>query len=90
MNVYYIDFTDVSDRESLFHRMKEVLPVPAETGNNLDALHDALTEYGAGWDVIIYNAAEAAEKTGPWFRRFRRMCADCAAEGEMIQIRIYP
>lgn len=76
MQVYYVDMKDVHTKADLYACLKYELPVPQEFGSNLDALHDVLTEYGKDWDIIIYNTAGAAAQLGPYFERFRRMCAD--------------
>ena len=50
-NIFTVDLSGVSDRKGLHDRIQEALPLPEYYGRNLDALYDALTEFGNGWDV---------------------------------------
>lgn len=45
MKNVYIDFSDLGDYEDFFTVLKEKLNLPADFGDNLDALFDSLTGY---------------------------------------------
>lgn len=90
MQVFYLDFTNVTTKDKLHKLMKAELPMPEYTGNNLDALHDILTEYGKDWMIIIYNTGTAKEKLDTYFAKFEKMCIDAMLEKGGLKIRIYP
>lgn len=39
-----LDFSGIADKAQLYHYLKQALGLPDYFGNNLDALHDCLTE----------------------------------------------
>lgn len=45
MKNVYIDFSDLGDYEDFFTVLKEKLNLPADFGDNLDALFDSLTGF---------------------------------------------
>lgn len=90
MQVYYLDFTTVTNKDKLHRLIKTELPMPEYAGNNLDALYDVLTEYGKDWLLIIYNTQAARERLDTYFNKFEKMCIDAMLAKGGLKIRIYP
>lgn len=77
---YEIDLSGVTGREELHGRLREALPLPAWYGNNLDALHDVLTESGGTWELVFRNADRADESAAAYLSTLRRVCEDAASQ----------
>ncbi len=75
---YQIDLTGICTPGELHRRIREVLPVPDWYGNNLDALHDILTEH-QDWTVVFCNTGELYAADPLYAARFERLCRDCKA-----------
>lgn len=88
--VFYIDLQDVTSREELHRVIAEGLNLPEYYGNNLDALHDVLTEAGEGYNIIFYNTCNARELLGKYYDSLVRMCKHACEEVEEMKIRFYP
>lgn len=52
---FKLDGQAISDRQDLYDQISEQLPVPEYFGNNLDALHDILTEIPGPHSITIQN-----------------------------------
>ncbi len=76
---YEIDLTGVHTPAEFQSRIREVLPVPAWYGNNLDALHDILTER-KDWTVRFYHAEGLQEERPRYASALGRLCRECGAE----------
>lgn len=83
---YTIDLTGVENREQLHARLRETLELPAWYGNNLDALHDVLTE-GGERELVFRNADAAAEEMRAYIARLRGMLEETAAETPGLTVR---
>ena len=66
---------------ALHAALRKVLPLPEHYGDNLDALHDVLTEFGANWTL---------EFRGEPPPGLREMCADAVEETPGLVIRFLP
>ncbi|MBO4537839.1 MAG: barstar family protein [Erysipelotrichaceae bacterium] len=55
MNIFILDGTKMTDRETCHHYIARIMHFPDYYGNNLDALYDCLGEYGPQSTVIIMN-----------------------------------
>jgi len=75
---YYIHLGDGSDPSRLHQILRSVLPLPAHYGDNLDALHDVLTEFGSKWTLTFRGTPSAT---------FRQLCQDAMAETPGLHIR---
>lgn len=84
---YEIDLSGVSGREELHARLRAALPLPEWYGDNLDALHDVLTENGGAWELVFRNADRAEENLADYLSTLRRMCGDAAAETPGLTVR---
>ena len=59
-----LDFHSIEDREQLHKYLKQELKLPDYYGNNLDALHDCLTEKGDIRTITIHHFDSLEEKLG--------------------------
>lgn len=71
----------LSTREEMHAYLAKMLHLPAYYGNNLDALHDCLTEIGEETELILLNW-DVYEHT----RRAACVMQDCAEENEKLHI----
>ncbi len=76
---YDIDLTGVCDPAGFHKRVREILPVPDWYGDNLDALHDILTEQ-CEWTVRFYHAEQLRAEFPRYAAALERLCEDCGAE----------
>ncbi len=77
---YIIDLTSVYDPEGFHRRVREVLPVPVWYGDNLDALHDVLTEYGGGWTVRFLHPEGLRAACPRYAASLERLCRNVQKE----------
>lgn len=77
--IYDVDLTGVRSPAKFHRRIREVLPVPDWYGDNLDALHDILTER-KDWTVHFYNAKELREERPRYVASLERLCRECGGE----------
>ena len=77
----------VTDKESLFRLLREKLSLPAGCGNNLDAIHDVLTEPGKDRILILKHEALLREALGDYAERLLRMLEDAAESGHVKIVR---
>lgn len=82
---YEIELAGVDSRQALHERLRQTLPLPAWYGDNLDALHDALSE-GEGCELIFRNAALADGSMEGYLASLRRLCDELADERPDILI----
>ena len=71
----------LSTHEEMHAYLAKMLHLPAYYGNNLDALHDCLTEIGEETELILLNW-DAYDHT----RRAACVMQDCAEENEKLHI----
>lgn len=76
---YEIDLAGISGPAEFHQRVRETLPVPDWYGENLDALHDVLTEH-KDWIVRFDHIAELGEACPRYVEALKRLCRDCGAE----------
>ena len=76
---FIVDLEGKSRPCALQRRLAAALPLPPDYGRNLDAMYDALTEYGGEWRVVFRNSANVPEG-------FRQVCMDAAAYTPGLEI----
>ncbi len=76
---YDIDLAGICSSGEFHQRIRETLPVPEWYGDNLDALHDILTEQGS-WTVRFHHVQDLQDGQ-PWYAAaLRCLCRDCGVE----------
>lgn len=72
-----IDSRKLTDKESAHKYLKETLGLPDYYGNNLDALHDVLTE--KQWKIAVSHTQDA----GAYYASVRNVLLDAEEEGSL-------
>ena len=88
MNRIVIDGNSISSRESLFHALRSQLGEDRLAGNNLDALHDALTSITVHTVIEVRNQAKLAETLGDYWKRIFWMLNDCLDENRDLKLEL--
>lgn len=70
MKKIVIDGDKIDSRETLFAVVKEQLQAEDFIGNNLDALHDVLSEFGEPVELEVKNLGAFTESLGEYASRF--------------------
>ncbi|ETP73399.1 Barstar, RNAse (barnase) inhibitor [Lachnospiraceae bacterium JC7] len=77
---YFLDLSDVTDRDELYDAIEDQLPVPNYFGRNLDALYDDLSEVIDDCTLIVKNFEEFAEHDPQYFKKFKHTLKDLMVE----------
>ncbi len=77
---YFLDLSDVTDRDELYDAIEDQLPVPNYFGRNLDALYDDLSEVIDDCTLIVKNFEEFAEIDPQYFKKFKHTLKDLMLE----------
>lgn len=76
MKYVFLDGRKISSPAELHHAFADALDFPEHYGNNLDALHDCLTEQPEPVEVIAVNTALLRERLGRKWKPFLRLMDD--------------
>ena len=76
---YQIDLMGVETKSALHERIARVLELPDYYGNNLDALHDCLTDM-TDTAICFTNYLQADIAMTGYMDALRRMCRDAESE----------
>lgn len=89
---YYVNLTEATTREALHAALKAGLSLPDYYGENLDALHDVLTDLTAGASAdspveITFAGYKASKKAlSDDFYKFRELVEDVAESTEYFTV----
>lgn len=86
MKTYEIDLTGVDTYGEFHNRVSNALSFPEYYGNNLDALFDMLTEYGADTVITFLRSEEMKEALPSYVEKLQKLFADAMEETEGLQI----
>lgn len=81
-----IDCTQIKTREDLHRIFRETLSFPQWYGNNLDALHDCLTEISGKVRLLDWETAE--ERLGAYGQKAKKVIASAALENRNLDLYI--
>ena len=81
-----IDCRGFVPRSDLHRAFADALAFPDHYGNNLDALHDCLTEISEETRIFLVNWADAEERLGSYARSAKRAILDAAIENQNLAI----
>ena len=88
MKTYIIDLTSVYNTDELHAAIRDVLPLPDYYGNNLDALHDVLTDIREECRIAFLHTDEADITMPNYMRSLRTMCKDVMEENKKLKIEV--
>jgi len=80
MKTITIPGREIADRAALHRLLRAELALPEYYGENLDALHDALTERTEPLRVVIEDAGALEAALGRTYRGLLQVLTDCGAE----------
>ena len=83
-----IDGGAVTSMAEVHRLLAEQLDFPHWYGNNLDALHDCLTELAGETCIEIFRPELLAETLGSGYVRLCRVLSDSAEENPYLQIQL--
>ena len=86
MKYALIDGNAVSSMEDIHRTLVEQLAFPDWYGNNLDALHDCLTDLGEETVIALLHGEILAEKLEAGYARLCRVLSDAAEENPYLTI----
>lgn len=86
MKTYEIDLTGVDTYGEFHNRMSNALSFPEYYGNNLDALHDMLTECGEETVITFLHTEEMREALPAYVEKLEKLFADAMQETKGLQI----
>ena len=89
MKLLFLDMNQIKDREALYGRLREKLYLPDYFGQNLDALHDVLTEGRISAAFIFENCALASDEMKEFLEKLRPMAEQLGAENEKLIFRFF-
>lgn len=84
-----LDALRLQEPESAHAYLKEALELPEYYGNNLDALHDCLTEISRETEICL-QVHEDAVRESVFYGRLLGVFEDAADENPSLRIRIEP
>ena len=73
-------------RFDLHRALSDTLAFPDHYGNNLDALHDCLTEISVNTRICLANWNDAEENLGRYACSVRRVILDAATENTNLTV----
>ena len=81
-----IDGGTIDSREALHAALKEQLSLPDWYGNNLDALHDCLTDLHEPTELAVLHAGKLRERLGGYAGGLCHVLWDCEKENEKLTV----
>ena len=81
-----LDLETLMGREDLHRRLRELLPLPAWYGNNLDALYDCLTDLQEEVQLAILHSCLLQERLGAYGTAFMAVLTAAQQENPRLQI----
>ena len=81
-----IDCRGFVPRSDLHRALADALAFPDHYGNNLDALHDCLTDISEETRIFLVNWADAEERLGSYARSAKRAILYAAIENQNLAI----
>lgn len=86
MQVQFIYCQNIYSMEQLQQHLALLLRFPAHYGQNLDALHDCLSELASPLQLIVKEKSSLIQQLGDEGSRFFRVLEDSAAENPSFQL----
>ena len=88
MKVAIIDGRTVTSMADVHGALAQQLAFPEWYGNNLDALHDCLTDLREETDLSMVHPEALLETLGPAYGRLCRVLSDAAEENPYLKLHL--
>ncbi len=75
-----IDLAGIAGKGELHEAIRSALSLPDYYGANLDALHDMLTEFGEGMDIVLSGAEKMDDALSGYFEVMKEVFRDASKE----------
>ncbi len=75
-----IDLAGIAGKGELHEAIRSALSLPEYYGANLDALHDMLTEFGEGMDIVLSGAEKLDDSLSGYFEVMKEVFRDAEQE----------
>ena len=85
-DIYYIDLSEIYDREALYEKLFKILPLPEYCGRNLDALYDVFTGEFSDCRLFFSGAKLLEENLSGYGSMLRTMCQEAAENNPGLEI----
>ena len=86
MRTVILNAADCASQEALHAFLARQLGFPTWYGNNLDALHDCLSEVRDETSIVIPNVAALEEQLGSYIRKLLRVLIDASSENPRVHL----
>ena len=86
MKSIVIDGEIIKDAKGLHYQLAEKLSFPEWYGNNLDALHDCLTDINEPTEIELTNFGALKLNLGNYYERFIKVLIDCIEQNPNISV----
>lgn len=86
MREIIINARELKNREDAHAYLAKALLLPPYYGNNLDALHDCLTEINEQTHIIVYHSREIALYLGLYGDALVQVLKESAAEADLLTV----
>ena len=83
---YVLDGKRMVSREEAHAYLREAFGFPDYYGNNLDALHDCLTDISEETHIRLLNWKDAEQRLGNYARSAKRAILDAATENRNLAV----
>jgi ribonuclease inhibitor len=83
---YNIDISNVNTRKEFHEAVRRVLPCPEYYGNNLDALHDVLTDNFPEGKIFFTGCRNFMELFPDYYKSLVKMCEDITADNPLVEM----
>lgn len=90
MKTVILDGEKILSKSDVHRAFASALSFPDYYGNNLDALHDMLSESSEDTGVIIVNKDQLSENLGKWMNSLIRLLTDVAEERDSFHLCLDP
>lgn len=81
-----LDLDTVESREELHRQLRQILPLPAWYGDNLDALYDYLTDPEENLQLTLLHTQPFLTRLGHYGESFLHLLADVQQENPRFQV----
>ena len=90
MTIVLLDGEKIKSKDDVHKAFAQKLSFPEYYGNNLDALHDVLTETDFELGIIVVNTTKLSNNLEKWLRKLITMFEETERESKKVHLSIEP